>query len=182
MFPGVIYELKKVIVSQSMITSKSLTLYLTEKINALDEVVVGKILTGDLSSDLANSGVERTINFYDLGIPGYSGKPKTLSENRLFTAGDFNPIHLLGLLVGSLELDPIFNAISGRTKELKTRVHLENQDICIDKTKFNLSEILFRAHFLDERHRAEFFHFCADDSQFDTLCIINNDFKTLEFL
>ena len=75
-FSGVSYELKKVVVTQSMMQSKSLTIYLTEKINALDEVVVGKILTGDLSSDLTNSGVERDINFFDLGIEGYKGKPK----------------------------------------------------------------------------------------------------------
>lgn len=181
-FSGVSYELKKVLVTQSIINSKSLTIYLNEEINALDEVVVGKILTGDLSSDLANSGAERNINFHDLGIPGYTGKPKTQSERRLYTAGDFKPIHLLGLLVGSLELDPIFNAISGRTKLLKNRVYLENQEKCILQTKSNLSEVLFNAHSLEEQYRNEFFYFCADDSQFDTLCIINDDFKILEFL
>ena len=181
-FSGVSYELKNLVVTEKIIDSKSLTIYLTEKINALDEVVVGKILTGDLSSDLANSGVERNINFYDLGIPGYAGKPKSQTERRLYTAGDFKPIHLLALLGGSLPLDPIFNAISGRTKLLKNRVYLENQDKCILQTKSNLSEILFNAHSLEEQHRNEFFYFCADDSQFDTLCIINDDFKTLEFL
>ena len=181
-FSGVSYELKKVVVSPDMVTSKSLSVYLTEKINALNEVVVGKILTGDLSTDLAHLGLERNINFHDLGIPGYTGKPKSQSERRLYTAGDFKPIHLLGLLAGSLELDPIFNAISGRTKLLKNRVHLENQDKCIDKTKSNLSEMLFNAHELEEHYRTEFFYFCADDSQFDILCIINDNFKTLEFL
>lgn len=181
-FSGVSYELKKVVVTQSMIASKSLTVDLNEKINALDEIVVGKILKGDLSSDLAHLGVERNINFHDLGIRGYTGKPKSQSERRLYTAGDFKPIHLLGLLVGSLELDPIFNAISGRTKLLKNTVHLENQDQCIYKIKSNLSKILFSAHALDASYRTEFFYFCADDSQFNTLCIINDDFKTLEFL
>ncbi|MEO8773310.1 MAG: hypothetical protein ABI263_03955 [Gelidibacter sp.] len=181
-FSGVSYELKSLVVTEKIIDSKLLTIYLTEKINALDEVVVGKILTGDLSLDLANSGVERNINFYDLGIPGYTGKPKSQSERRLYTAGDFKPIHLLALLGGSLPLDPIFNAISGRTKLLKNRVYLEKKDKCIDKTKSNLSEILFNAHALEEPYRTEFFYFCADDSQFDTLCIINDDFKTLEFL
>ncbi|MEO7284411.1 carboxypeptidase-like regulatory domain-containing protein, partial [Gelidibacter sp.] len=137
-FSGISYELKKVVVSQSVIHSKSLTIYLSEKVNALDEVVVGKILTGDLSSDLANSGVKRNIDFYDLGIQGHQGKPKTQSERQLYTAGDFKPIHLLALLGGTLPVDPILNAISGRTKLLKNRVHLENQDKCIDKMKANL--------------------------------------------
>ncbi|MGV8813448.1 MAG: carboxypeptidase-like regulatory domain-containing protein [Gelidibacter sp.] len=181
-FSGISYELKKVVVSQSVIHSKSLTIYLSEKVNALDEVVVGKILTGDLNSDLAYLGVNRDINFFDLGIPGYAGKPKPQSERRLYTAGDFKPIHLLSLLGGTLPVDPILNAISGRTKLLKNRVHLENQDKCIDKMKANLSKILFSAHPLEKHYRNEFFYFCADDSQFDTLCIVNDDFETLEFL
>ncbi|OBX25472.1 hypothetical protein A9996_09870 [Gelidibacter algens] len=181
-FSGVSYTLKKVMVGKDMINSKSLTIYLTENITALDEVVLGKILTGDLSADLANSGVERSINFYDLGISGYQGKPKTQSERRLYTAGDFKPIHLLALLGGSLPLDPIFNAISGRTKELKHRVYLENLDQCISKTKSNLAKILFTAHPLEERYHNEFFYFCADDTQFEPLCIINDDFKMLDFL
>lgn len=179
---GILYQLKKVVIGQDLINSKSLTIYLADKVNVLDEVVVGTMLTGDLSSDLANSGVQRGINFYDLGISGYTGKPKTQSERRLYTAGDFKPIHLLALLGGSLPLDPIFNAISGRTKLLKNRVHLENQDECILKIKSNLSEILFLAYSLDEQYKNEFFYFCADDAQFQTLCIINDDFKTLEFL
>lgn len=181
-FSGVSYELKKVVVSQSMIHSKSLTIYLSEKVNALDEVVVGKILTGDLSSDIANSGAKCNIDFYDLGIPGYKGKPKTQSERRLFEAGDFKPIQLLGLLGGSLPINPILNAISGRTKELKNRVHLENQDDCINRIKSNLSEILFNNHPLEEQYRIEFFYFCADDPRFDLLCALRNDFETLEFL
>lgn len=181
-FSGVSYELKKVVVGQNLINSKSFTVYLTENINALDEVLVGTLVTGDLRLDLAHSRVERGINFYDLGISGYTGKPKTHSERRLYTAGDFKPIHLLALLGGSLPLDPIFNAISGRTKLLKNRVRLENKIDCILRVKSHLSEMLFTAHPLEEHYRNEFFYFCADDVQFDTHCKINNDFKTLEFL
>lgn len=181
-FSGVSYELKTLIVSESIVNSKTLTVYLTEEINVLDEVVIGKVLTGDLSSDIVNSGVKRSIDFYDLGIPGYTGKRKTQSERRLYEAGDFKPIQLLGLLGGSLPINPILNAISGRTKELKNRVHLENQDNCINKIKSNLSEILFSSHELEEQYRIEFFHFCADDARFDTLCMLDNDFETLEFL
>ncbi|MBA6153327.1 hypothetical protein [Gelidibacter maritimus] len=181
-FSGVSYIKKEIVVSQDIFNSKLLTVYLEEKVTTLDEVVVGHILTGDLNSDLRNSGIERGINFFDLGIPGYAGKPKTQSERRLYTAGDFKPIHLLGLLAGSLEVDPILNAISGRTKLLKHRIQLENKDKCIDRAKSNLAQMLFSAHPLKERYRNQFFYFCADDAQFETLCIIKDDFKTFEFL
>lgn len=182
LFSGISYQNKEIIITKRIITSQKMHVYLEELVNALDEVVVGKVLTGDLRADLTNSGVERGINFHDLGIPGYTGKPKTQTERRLHTAGDFKPIHLLGLLAGSLELDPIFNAISGRTKLLKHRVHLESQDKCISKMKSDHSQVLFSAYPLEENYRMQFFYFCADDSQFDTLCIIKDDFKTLEFL
>lgn len=181
-FSGVSYEVNTMVVGEEVIHTKTLTIYLLEKVNELAEVTVGKVLTGDLGSDLANLGVERHVNFFDLGIPGYAGKPKTQSERRLYTAGDFKPIHLLALLGGSLPVDPILNAISGRTKLLKHRIYLENKDKCLDRTKSKLSQILFTAHHLEERHRNVFFYFCADDDRFDDLCLMNNDFKMLEFL
>ena len=100
----------------------------------------------------------------------------------MYEAGDFKPIHLLNLLGGSLPLNPILNAISGRTKELKGRVRFENQDNCINSIKSKLKDMLFIDNALDEKHKAEFFYFCADDPQFDTTCALNDDFKMFEFL
>lgn len=180
-FSGVSYLLKKVVVGQDMINSKAMTVYLTEKINALDEVVVGKILTGDLSSDLLNSGVEREINFFDLGIPGYVGKPKTQNERRLYDA-DYGKYFYFYGLSAAVNVNKILNRLSGNTKKLEHRVYLETKDKCLSIARSNLSEILFKAHFLEKTHRNEFFYFCADDSKFDTLCTINDDFKMLEFL
>lgn len=182
LFSGVSYQSKEMIITKLIISSQHMTVNLEALVNTLDEVVVGRILTGDLSSDIANSGVERSVDFYDLGIPGYTGKVKTQSERQLYEAGDFKPIQLLGLLGGSLPLNPILNGLSGRTKELKHRIYLENQDKCIVNLQSKLAEILFSAYPLEEHSRVEFFYFCADDAQFDALCIINDDFKTLEFL
>lgn len=181
MFSGVSYDVKEVIVGQDLINSKSITIYLIEKINVLDEVVVGKILTGNLSSDLTSSGVERDVNFFDLGIPGYVGKPKTQSERRLYDADHGKYVYYTGLGL-SINVNKILNKVSGRTKEFEHRVYLETKDKCLSKVKSNLSEVLFKTHALEEHLKTEFFYFCADDTQFDTLCIINNDFKTLEFL
>lgn len=63
-----------------------------------------------------------------LGIIPYGQKKYTQAERRLKTAGDFKPIMLLGLLGGSLELDPIINKINGKTKRLKKIVELEQKE------------------------------------------------------
>ncbi|HUH29547.1 hypothetical protein [Gelidibacter sp.] len=76
LFSGISYQPKEVVITKFIIAAKEFTVYLEELVNALDEVVVGKVLTGDLLSDIKNADLKRDINFYDLGIPGYTGKLK----------------------------------------------------------------------------------------------------------
>jgi len=103
---GIKYKHQEVIVNELIIQSKHMTVYLEEHIYQLDEVLLGKFLTGDLRTDILNTKIKDEINFYDVGIQGYAGKPKTQSERRLneaITGGGFIP------------LNPIINAITGRT-------------------------------------------------------------------
>jgi hypothetical protein len=83
---------------------------LKQKVNQLDEVV---------------------IKDYDEVAMGIIAKPikvLTPAERRLKTAGDFKPIHLVGILGGSLAFDPILNAISGRTSMLKKELVVEKKE------------------------------------------------------
>merc|ERR1711974_356898 len=107
------YKPLEILITPLMIQSKFISAHLTDKITELDEVVVGRILTGDLLSDIENSDKKRDLNFYDLGIPGYTGKQKTQSERRLHEATTGS---------GLVPLNPILNWLSGRTKELKIKL------------------------------------------------------------
>ncbi|WP_435412397.1 carboxypeptidase-like regulatory domain-containing protein [Psychroserpens mesophilus] len=167
------YKPLEILVTPFMIQSKFISAHLTDKITELDEVVIGKILTGDLLSDIENSDKKRDLNFYDLGIPGYTGKQKTQSERRLHEATTGS---------GLVPLNPILNWLSGRTKELKGQIAMENIDNAMDKTKSNLSELLFNTKVLEESKRVEFFYFVSDDPNFLPLSKLNNDLKMLEFL
>ena len=69
-FSSVQYKLKAIVVNLMNIQDRSLFVHLSEYVNILDEVVVGKLLTGDLNSDINNSDAERPIDFYDVGILG----------------------------------------------------------------------------------------------------------------
>lgn len=172
-FSALKYNPKEVVITINVINSRILNVYLTELVNQLDQVIVGKILSGDLLSDVQNSKAKRDINFYDLGIHGYFGKPLTQSERRLneaITGGGFLP------------LNPILNAISGRTKMLKNQIKLERQDDCLGHIKAELSAIFFQSNELKESLRTEFFYYCSEDESFSDICKIKNDFKTLEFL
>ena len=173
-FTSVRYMKKTVVVSYSNIQNRELTVYLEENINVLDEVIVGRVLTGKLDSDIENSEAERPIDFYDLGLPGYTGKPLTQSERRLAEARKAQP--------GVIPILPLINAISGRTKMLKERVVLERKLELIRSIKDRLSEDFFNTHPLEEKYHEEFFLFCAEDDQFEQRCRDKSDIEIFEFL
>ncbi|MHA3788206.1 hypothetical protein ACX0HA_08360 [Flavobacterium hauense] len=79
----------------------------------LDEVVINKY---------------SHINAESLGIVPKGQKRRTVAERRLYTAGNFT----VGTVIG---LDPIINAISGRTRMLKRAYESEKQEGAIDIMK-----------------------------------------------
>ena len=173
LFSGISYQPKEIVITKFIMASKQLPVYLEESVNVLDEVVVGKILTGDLFSDITNAALKPSLDFYDLGIPGYTGKLMTQSERRLFEATSGGGLVPIGLIV---------NAITGRTKRLKEHIKLEKADDCLDKMKSDFSQDLFSNNNLEEDHKVEFFYYCQDDSKFKDHCKLNNALKTFEFL
>jgi len=167
------YEVMDVVITPEILKSKFISVNLNDKITELDEVIVGKVLTGDLMSDIENSDVKRDINFYDLGIPGYTGKQKTQSQRRLHDATTGG---------GLVPLNPILNWLSGRTKKLKGQIAREDLDNSMREVMSDLSEILFNIDNLDESKRVEFFYYVTDDANFLPLSKLDNDLKMLEFL
>lgn len=175
------YKLETLIVTEQNIDAKALKITLETLVNELDEVTVGKVLTGNLLDDMDNLGVKRDINFYDVGIPGYKGVRKTKSERLLHEAGEFKPKMLWGILMGGLPLNPILNGISGRTKELKQRVKLEAQEELMYTIKSRLSKDFFNNNPLDDELKMEFFYFCSEDDKFTERCS-KSDIEALAFL
>jgi hypothetical protein len=180
-FTSIQHKLKEVVVDPSIFIEKQLNVHLEELTYQLDEVVVGRILTGDLLIDLSNVEGE-PVTAKQLGIPSYQGKLKTQSERRLHDAGEFKPVHLLGLLGGSLNLHPIINAISGRTKLLKSHVDIEQKDNLLYDVRKRTEVILFTDEILPDHLRTDYFYFCSEDPDFITRCNDKSDIEILEFL
>ncbi len=86
------------------------------------------------------------ITAENLGIIPFGQKRYTAAERRLKTAGDFKPIMLLGLIGGSMPLDPLINMINGRTKKLKKEVFLERKEL-----NLKLLATLFKDKFFVEK-------------------------------
>ncbi len=170
---GVQYKLNEFVVTDIIMQSKRVTINLEDKVNELDEVVVGKILTGDLISDIENSDVKRDINFYDVGIPGYTGRRKTQTERRIYEATTGS---------GLVPLNPLLNWISGRTKRLKEQLAREKQEKAVQSVNSTYSKLLFEETTLTDIQQNEFFYFCADDEQFMPMFRSGNELKMLQFL
>jgi hypothetical protein len=182
---GVKYKVQEIIITKAIIELGRLNVDLVENINKLNEVVIGKILTGSLQSDLENSDAKTEINFYDLGIPGYIGKPLTQNERKLYDADGGSTGSIMGGPYGGgvgLNMHKLLNKISGRTKKLKAIVDLDNRDDCAQRLKRNYELFLFEKDTLAENFRNEYFLFCQEDKRFLALCDTNNEIELLEFL
>ena len=118
-FSSIQYTPKFVVVTSNMIKQRYIDVILEDNITALDEVTIGQILTGDLNSDIANSDAERPLDFYDVGLPGYTGPRKTQNESRLYEADNGKMIYL-GLPYAIINLNKFLNTITGRTKKTET--------------------------------------------------------------
>ncbi len=163
------HELHLLIISRDNILAKTISINLEDKIIELDEVLIGKLLTGNLLSDINKIEGKAPINFFDVGIPGYAGKPATQSERRLYAAT-------------SGHLVPIINAITGKTKRLKNHLKLEEKDNLLRRIKYNLIEDFFIEHPLDKKLRKDFFYFCQEDINFMERCKGKNGIEILKYL
>ena len=112
-FSSVNLEYYRRIIEEEDLKTAVLTIKMTAKITELEEVIVNK---------------HPEINAVSLGISQKGIIHRTQMERKLYTAGDFKPIHLLGLLGGSLQVDPILNAINGRTAMLKKSIEFEKKE------------------------------------------------------
>lgn len=181
---GIMYNPFKIKIAPNHINQKYIAIRLDKKINLLDEVLVGKILTGSLDSDISNSETQ-TLDLQKLGVPGYYGKQLTQAERRLADATGGKNFSIGGGIGGvgaGFNLNPLLNKISGRTKKLKHHVVLDNQRTYIEKIKSQYGEQLFENQNLTEGQKNEFFYYCSDDEEFNSLIKQQNDALVLNFL
>ena len=164
---------KQLVITEEIISIKKVTVLLQERINELNEIVLGKILTGDIGSDVKTFEGEPQLNFYDVGIPGYKGKPKTQNERRL---------HEATTGAGIVPLNPILNAISGRTKQLKKRIKLEAISELLDRIISTLADDFLSLHPLEPERQMDFFYFCSEDINFQERCKNKSDVEIFEYL
>lgn len=153
------FEYKRKIVGREDYESGTIKVEMVAKPAQLEEVVIVKY---------------KDIKLEDLRISS-AKKHFTPAERKLYTAGDFKPIHLLQILGGSMPFDPILNAINGRTKRLK-------KEITIEKREFRLQEMeeMYHDDFyiqtlkIPKEDIMGFKYFLTEDEDFATVLLSKN--------
>ena len=148
--------------------SNSLQIKMTVKEMELKEVIVNE-----------NSN----ITAENLGIIPEGQKKYTPAERKLATAGDFKPVHLLGLLGGSMQIDPLINKINGRTKKMKELIEVEKKENNI----IQLGYLFEDAYFIDylkipSEHINGFKFYLVENEEVASLVEVKDKTKLTSFM
>lgn len=160
-------EIHRKLIEEEDLKLEFLTIKMFDKINQLDEVIVNK---------------HPEINAVSMGIVSKKVKNLTQMERQLYTAGDFKPIHLLGLLGGSLQIDPILNAINGRTKSIKKMIEIEKKSSLLNQIEFLFDEEYYTKKLnIPKEYIKGFQFYCVEDEK--NRSVLKSKNKTnIEFL
>ena len=155
------YMPEKAIVTDSIFEKGILIAQLTELINELDEVFLNPNLSGNIGADLKKIKTEKPINFDDVGIPGFKGKP----EEKIV------PKYLV-ITPTSVNIEALYKYISGYYKELKIRRRWEMENNAVAKMLDYYTIPFFTTTYgIPEHSVYDFLLFCTETTQ------IESDFK-----
>lgn len=151
---------KHVVIYGELEENPFLLIKMKENTNELDEVFI-------------EDGTRVTVQ--SVGIVQGEQYIPTTNERRLSTAGDFKAIHLLGLLGGSLPLDPIINAINGRTKRLKRYIEIDGEIEAYESLYYYDAEFLSTRFEIDDEEVKRFLNSLIDHPEVDKMLLEDNE-------
>lgn len=174
-FSAVQFKRKSLIVSAVMLESTSIVVPLDEFINELDEVVVRPYnLSGDLSRDMNSMTTDKVYVASTLGLPNAYVKPITQAARKLNEATTGG---------GLVPLNPIINAISGRTKYLKKVLASQEKYARTIRVREYYADSLFVKHLnIPESKIDDFMYFCEVDTAFASVVDSHDRLKIWEYL
>ena len=155
----------EVVLKQKDFGNKLFFVRLKTKINNLEEVTINN-----------------KINAVSLGIIPKGIKRYTPAERRLKNAGDFKPIQLLSILGGTLPVEPIINAITGRTDRLKKELVVENKEKLLLKLNDLLNDEFYTNELNIPLEKIKGFQIMAIDNPKIIEAILNNNKTMTSFL
>ncbi|MGW9685547.1 hypothetical protein [Flagellimonas sp. 2504JD1-5] len=180
-FSAVQFKRKMLIVDKVLLNTSFISVPLEEFVNELEEVVVKPYnLSGDLDQDLDGLQLEKDVSAEALGLPNAHAKIPTQSERKLqqATFGKFN----VGMIL-TPPLDPIINAITGRTKMLKNRVKVDKAYARTQHVQgFYVDSLFVTTLKIPLEKIDDFMYFCEVDEEFQTVVNSKDKLRIWDFM
>lgn len=172
---GVGYQTKQLIIDSENYNKFSLAVDLEAEVVSLNEVVVMPYnLSGDLLVDMEAIRAEDQVSEFTLGLPNADATPMRKSQrilNEATTGG------------GILPVNPILNAITGRTKKLKKIVAVDLKNQRTLQVRYYYPDSLFVNHLkIDQEKILDFMFYCETDPEFNYYAQLKDKFKIWELL
>ncbi len=173
-FSAVQFKRKQIVVTVSILESKSVSIPLEDVLTELDEVVVMPYnLTGDMKRDMDMLKTDPVVTASTLGLPNAYVKMPTQAERELYAA-TANPF---------MSFDPLINAITGRTKMLKKRVARDKKYARTQRVRDYYADSVFRNDLrIPETKINDFMYFCEVDPVFQTVVDSHDRLRLWGFL
>lgn len=185
-FSAVHFQRKIVPVTEVLYRTSFVEVPMEEFVNELKEVVVRPYnLSGDLSQDLGKLTLEKDVSASALGLPNAGVKPLTQSERLLREASSMTMTAGGGLggAGGGMSLNPIINAITGRTKMLKNRVKVDNTYARTQRVQdFYVDSLFVTTLKIPVEKVDDFMYFCEVDEAFQETVDTQDKLKILDFM
>lgn len=180
-FSAVQFKRKVLPINEAIFNTRFVTVPLEEFVNELEEVVVQPYnLSGNLSEDLGGLQLEKDVSAEALGLPNAGVRIKTQSERKLQEAA--GPKFNVGMIL-SPPLNPIINAITGRTKMLKNRVKLDNTYARTQRVQDFYVDSLFVGLFKIPSEKIEdFMYYCEVDQEFQNVVDSGDKLRILDYM
>lgn len=175
MFSAVQLQRRTLVVTSAMLRSGLIVVPLEEFVNELDEVVVRPYnLSGDIGRDLQQMPAERVVVAATMGLPNAYVLAPSQAERRLHEATTGG---------GIVPLNPVINAITGRTRYLKKILAAERKYARTERVREFYADSLFVTNLgIPANSIDDFMYYCEVDPLFPEIVDTGDRLKIWEYL
>lgn len=156
------YLPERVVITTENYNKGYINVQLKDLVTQLDEVYLRPKFTGIIEDDIKNIPVNETLNFYDVGIPGFKGKPQEKIPR------------LIGQVITptSVNIEALYKKLSGYYKTLKTKRKWQGEnDVIVDIIYHYGAPFFEESYQIVPNNLQEFLLFCIETTT------VTQDFK-----
>ncbi|PQB03744.1 hypothetical protein [Aureitalea marina] len=152
------YQPTQQLIDREITEAGKLEILLKVLVNELDEVVLGHQLSGNIQADIKTIKVVDTLNFDDVGIPGFKGNP----QERIVPTWQ-------AVIPTSVNLEAIYKHISGYYAKLKKKRKWEAQQTAVARMiNFYTPEFFRESYGVPTDRVYDFLLFCIETTSVRT--------------